>query len=313
MNGYSDLMTKEESAIMKKAAQDARKLKNRLAKSAAPIDKTVFNRMKTDKREKIFSVGLSKDLLLLEDLIKTANSYYQALKKLIDEKDTTHELITAQALEMQKITDPVLKTPILDSCMDPDRDKKLWELAYEGHFYGRIDEQRYGTFRPRVLDGPSLYLLDRINDIDETALSNFARCYSQALQNRGDLKLLGQAVHYLQDLTAPHHVGNMAIFFEIITDDNDTHFLFEKYARGYVLNNGPALGAAAVAQYQRLKVAFDPDKPEELARTVFNDALANVPKVIGIDLKSWDDAINNAIPLAIGATAVVLEPWKTSI
>ncbi|OPY09361.1 MAG: Zinc dependent phospholipase C [Syntrophus sp. PtaB.Bin001] len=313
MNGYPDVMTKEESAIMKKAAQDARKLKNRLARSAAPIDKTVFNRMKMDRREKIFSAGLSKDLLLLEDLIKTANTYYQALKKLIDEKDTTHELITAHALDLQKITDPVLKTPILDSCMDPDRDKKLWELAYEGHFYGKIDERRYGNFWPRVLDGPSLYLLDRINDIDETAFSNFARYYSQALQNPTDLKILGRAVHYLQDLTAPHHVGNMAIFFEIITDDNETHFLFEKYARSYVLNNGPALGAAAVARYQRLKAGFDPNKPEELAKTVFNEALANVPKVMGIDLNAWDEAICNAIPLAIGATAVVLEPWKTSI
>jgi hypothetical protein len=39
MNEYPDLMTKEESAIMKKAAQDARKLKNRLARSAVPIDR----------------------------------------------------------------------------------------------------------------------------------------------------------------------------------------------------------------------------------------------------------------------------------
>jgi hypothetical protein len=232
----------------------------------------------------------------------------------MDEKDTTHEFITAEALTQLDIHDKIFSQALLGSCMDPDKDKKHWELAYEGHFYGKLNGQKFGNFFPRVFHGSMLWFLDHLNDIDETALSNFCKNYAKALGDRSNTEILGCAAHYLQDLTAPHHVGNMAIFFEMMTDNTNTHYVFEKFARNFLYKeeNQNRFADRAKTIFDELKLSFDPLKyePEKLAKVVYNTAVANVSKVKSNNRDLWTEAICDAIPLAIGATAVILEPWR---
>ena len=167
---------------------------------------------------------------------------------------------------------------------------------------------KFGNFLGRVFGKYFLSFLNNcINDIDETASSNFSKYYKQPLDRNIGLKELGWAGHYIQDLTAPHHVGNMAIFFEVITDNIATHFVFEKYARKYVYDHPNDFTSKAKKIYKELKPNFNPNKPKKLAKEVYNRAVKNVPFIMGTDLASWDKAIKDAIPLAIGATAVIFE------
>ena len=163
---------------------------------------------------------------------------------------------------------------------------------------------------PKILKNWSLHLLDCIDDTEETAVSNFGEYYIQSQNGSINLKKLGWASHYLQDLTAPHHVGNLAIGFEIITDNTATHFLFEKYAKKYVYDNPDAFSRTAKSIYRELKKKFKPAGPEKFAREVYKRAVPNVPDVKTMSRACWDRAIKKSIPLAIGATAVILEPLR---
>jgi hypothetical protein len=149
-----------------------------------------------------------------------------------------------------------------------------------------------------------------INDIDETAMSNLVKHYAHATEGAIQLKELGWAAQYIQDLTAPHHAGNMAIGFETITDNCETHFPFEKYANGYVYDNETAFQAKAKHVYDEFRATFNPGRPEDMAKEVHRRALPNIPKVRTLNESEWKQAIHDAVPLAIGATAVLLEPLK---
>ena len=314
MGEYDDILTKKEANVLEAASQEMQRFQQLISKSPIAIDKSAFAKMGMKKRAEYFSASIAKSHKIFSELIKKANEYYAALKGLMDEKDTTHEFITAEALSQLNIQDKIFSQALLESCMDPDKDKKHWELAYEGHFYGKLNGQKFGNFFPRVFHGSMLWFLDHLNDIDETALSNFCKNYAKALADRSNTKILGCAAHYLQDLTAPHHVGNMAIFFEMMTDNTNTHYVFEKFARNFVYKeeNKNRFANRAKIIFDELKLSFNPpiSEPEKFAKVVYNTAVANVSKVKSNNGNLWTEAICDAIPLAIGATAVILEPWK---
>jgi hypothetical protein len=314
MGEYDDILTKKEAKVLEEASQEMQKFQKRISKSFIALDKSKFAKMGVKKQSDFLSASIVSDYKIFSDLIKKANEYYAALKGLMDEKATTHEFITAEALSQVDIQDKIFHHALLESCMEPDKDKKLWELAYEGHFFGKVNGRKFGNFFPRVFHGSMLWFLDHLNDINETALSNYCKNFAKALGDRSNIEILGCACHYLQDLTAPHHVGNMAIFFEMMTDNTNTHYVFEKFARDFVYkkeNKNRFVNPAKII-FNELKQSFNPLKsdPEKFAKAVYNIAASNVAKVKVNDRNLWTEAICDAIPLAIGATAVILEPWK---
>jgi hypothetical protein len=310
MEGFKNLLSERESAILEEAYQEAEKFRQRLAFAAPAVEKGAFARMGTKRGVEVFSANLHDDITTFKNLTKAANHYYKELKGAMNQEKSTHEFITAQALAFLEIDDRGFCDALKEYCMEPDRSKDKWELAYEGHFYGKVGNRRFGNFFPRVFPGTVLWMLDRVNDIDETAASNFSKYFEMAFQDRGNLAALGSAAHYLQDLTAPHHAGNMAIFFEILTDGANSHHVFEKFACDYVYRNSGFFSQTVKPWFDHFQGLFDPLKPEKLAKSVYSEAVINVPKVKTNNEVSWEEAVKSAIPVAIGATAVILEAWK---
>ncbi len=307
---YKEILTKEEAKIWEKANVEFKKLKEEMEKPAEKIEKTLFSSAGMTKSADLISDHLRVENKKFWKQIKTANAYYKALKSAMDEKDTTHEFITKKALDLLGIYDSKTWNTLKPACMDPDKKKKMFELVYEGHFFGKTKGNKLGNFLPRVFKKWSMFLLEHIDDTEETAASNFSKYFRQSQNGSLNLKMLGWASHYIQDLTAPHHVGNLAVGFEIITDNTATHFLFEKYARKYVYDNPDAFTNKAKRIYTELKKKFKPAQPEKFAKEIYKRAVPNVPDVKTISQASWDRVIKKAIPLAIGATALVLEPLR---
>jgi hypothetical protein len=132
-------------------------------------------------------------------LIKAANKLYESVKKGMDQKGSTHEFITLQALDLLGVNDLNVRQRLEKACMAPDRQSDLRRLVFEGHFYGTVAGERMGNFLERVFDnlasGP-LGLVDQfVDDIDETALSNFEKYYMHAMAGNIKFKELGWAAH----------------------------------------------------------------------------------------------------------------------
>jgi hypothetical protein len=311
---FKDILTEQEAQAYTKAREKFKRLKEDLIKETPKLDKTDFARSGATKSLELFSSNLTAELKKFWALITEANRLYAAVKKGMDESGSTHEFITLQALVLLGIDDPTARKKLQKACTAPDREKELNRLAFEGHFYGKVGGRRNGNFFERIFGDPGTGLLgfiDRhVDDIDETALSNFMKYYIHAKEGDIKLKELGWAAHYIQDITAPHHAGNMAIGFEIITDDCETHFQFEKYAKAYVYANPTAFMAKAKGVYDELTDELNPDDPVRIAKEVHRRAVPNIPKVQILDDSAWKEAIDEAIPLAIGATAFIFEPLK---
>ncbi len=309
-----DILTKEEAKAYREASEKIERLSEELKKEGPKLDKTDFARSGANKSLDLISSNLGADLKKFWGLINEANRLYSAVKKGMDQSGSTHEFITSGALDLLGVTDAKTHKVLQKACMAPDREKELRSLVFEGHFYGKIVGRRNGNFLERVFGDLSTGLLgfiDRyIDDIDETALSNFTEYYTHATAGDIQLKELGWAAHYIQDLTAPHHAGNMAIGFETITDNCETHFPFEKFAKGYVYDNPTAFKAKAQEIYDEFRQTLAGKRPEAIAKEVQRRAVPNVPKVQILDGPAWTEAIHEAIALAIGATAFIFNPLK---
>jgi hypothetical protein len=310
MEDYGTNLSKEELRIMQAAEEDMKKFERQISERLFAMDKSNFNSMDLNDKAKFYSIEMLKDHKVFSEMLEKANEYYALLKAEMDKGITTHQFITAEAMSLIGI--PGKYPDLLNHCMDPDKDKELWELVYEGHFYGIVKEGKYGNFLPRVFKGPMLWFLEHLDNVKENALSNFCKNYTDAHANKASIKKLGHACHYLQDLTAPHHVANMAIFFELMTDGTSTHYAFEKIARDYVIKKGTgSFSKPALARLSQLEKQFSssPLQPEPFGKEVYNQALANVDKIKKFALEKWQAAIDDAIPLAIGATALILKKW----
>lgn len=303
---YKDILTKQEMEILAKANEEISKLKEKLEQPTTGINKETFAKAGRAERFSLLSASLEGQHKLIWDIFQNANKYYSILKGALNKKDNTHEFITERALDLLGNSNASVRKALKTACIQPDTVKSMYKMIYEGHFYGKVKGGGYGNFLKNFFDKTSLILIDLVDDIDETAVSNFTKYYKQALKNNGfDYKTLAWSAHYLQDLTAPHHVGNMAIFFEVITDNTASHFAFEKYANTFVYDNKNIFQAKADQIYKTLKPLFAPKNPEKFAKAVYNRATQNIDKVKNIS--DWDNAIKDAIPLAIGASAVIFD------
>jgi len=311
-----DVLTEEEARVYRQGGEKIRRLSEELKKEAPKLDKTDFARSSgSTKSLGLLSAHLGADLRKFWRLINEANRLYSAVKKGMDQAGSTHEFITVQALDLLGVSDTKTRKILHGACTAPDREKDLRNLVFEGHFYGKVAGRRNGNFLERVFGDLAQGLMgfiDRyVDDIDETAFSNFKRYYAHATSNDIQLKELGWAAHYLQDLAAPHHAGNMAIGFETVTDNCETHFPFEKFARGYVYDHPTAFRKKARDIYNEFRQTFTKKRPEAIAREVQKRALPNIPKVQILDGAAWTEVIHAAIPLAIGATAFICDPLNT--
>ena len=309
-----DVLTREEAKKYRKSGERIKRLSEELKKEGPKLDKTVFATSGPNKSLDFFTSNLGADLKKFWDLMNEANKLYADVKKGMDQSGSTHEFITSAALDLLGVTDAKTHQVLQKACMAPDREKDLRSLVFEGHFYEKVAGRRNGNFLERVFGDLSKGLLgfiDRhINDIDETALSNFAKYYTYATAGDIQLKELGWAAHYIQDLTAPHHAGNMAIGFETITDNCETHFPFEKFAKGYVYDNPTVFKTKAQEIYNEFRQTLTGKRPKAIAKEVQRRAVPNVPKVQRLDGPAWTEAIHEAIPLAIAATAFIFDPLK---
>lgn len=306
-----DILTEEETKIYKEAEKNIKKLIGELNKKGPKIEK--LNVAKSGLKMKL-SPFIDSDLTKFWSIIEEAKKLYFTLKKESDQSGSTHEFITSQALDIINITDTKIQKDLQKNCIAPDKESKLRNLIFEGHFYGKItenDDKHKGNFLERIfgdLNMGFIGIINRyINDIDETAQSNFIKYYTHALANGNQLEKLGWAAHYIQDLTAPHHVGNMAIGFESITDNCETHFPFEKYAKGYVYANPTVFKNKAQEIYHEFKQSLTGKEPMEIADEVQKRAIPNIQKVKAWDSSAWTEAICDAIPLAIGSTAFIFD------
>ncbi len=289
-------------------------------------EKDIINEARRNVREfrEFFPISRADNAALLEGFRKQYFEHYTNLRKELKQPGTleTHEFITTQALDIIGERDVAYRSEVIGHCMDPDRHWALIKLAAEGHFYGLTRNGAYGNYFHRVFEDGTLELLRRADpDIDETALSNFAKHYTGFAAETAQLDELGCALHYLQDMTAPHHGGNYAAFFSLKSDNFDTHLAFEKFAREYLNNEGAKLQGPAEAERESL-LRFIADKGLDLQDPrsanwdrnlaafcieVHTRIREFIPRVKSKRRSSWRAAIRGAIPVAVGATSAILE------
>lgn len=270
-------------------------------------------------------------------LIRLTHESYERFKRVLELRDSTHCYITDRALGLLNVS-PADTALLLEYCKFPDDPKSdLQDLIFEGHFFGDTKEGGKGNFLENAAPTTMLILkymkratngLDE--DIHEHALMNFVNHYNLAVGGSGSVTSLGVATHYLQDLTAPHHVGNYPAVPYV------DHFFFEKYANQIVWE-GPHPFTIDMGRYNAFKNALGvrPADPERFAAAIYERSKEFVPyietslhretagtkeylrKVDGaIDEYNdrfcngndqWTDAIREAIPLAVYASACLFE------
>lgn len=220
----------------------------------------------------------------------------------------THEFITARAFDLVGVIDGAFRDDVIRHSMDPDRELDLLAIAAEGHFYGPIDAagSAYGNYMQRVYLPEVLDKIEAVHDIYENALTNFQAHYESCSAGPADAATLGIALHYLQDMTAPHHAGNYALFFSRYTDHFDTHLAFEKYARQLVNRHPDRFTADAADLRTGFAQRFDELGPREFAREINRMIHPFFPMIKKKDRTAWGDVIDAAVPIAIAASAVVL-------
>jgi len=275
-----------------------------------------------EHRGRIMKKGLSKKRrtrgkMKAADFYSLSSGYAKSYLQLNDKLDKsdllgTHMLITEQAFKLAGTqADEEKKKFVIDSSTGPDKHLKTIAIFMEGHFYGDIGDGKTGNFLQRVFEKRFLKFIDRLNDIDETAITNSGKYFKKYGGKPKRLESFAWALHYLQDLTAPHHAGNYAIFFSNFTDGFDTHFPFEKKARQMINANPSSFNKKAEALLKQLEPQFDPnDKKgfENFCGIVHGMSLKNIDgRIRGGDEAKWAEVINDALPLAIAATAAVLK------
>lgn len=246
--------------------------------------------------------------------------FYRDLKKELAKSGliNTHSMITRLAIQMLKEENIDLpqhsteewQNKLIDKSTGPDEHVKTMALMMEGHFFGLVKEEppRFGNYLERVFGKKTLSFIDHFDDIDENALTNFRRYYTE-YRETGSTGKLAWALHYLQDITAPHHAGNYAMFFSKKTDGFDTHHGFEKKARKMINNETLCrqyISDAAVI-YRNIKENFSSENPGKFASFIHGESVKNITPDIKVkEQKRWEPVINRALPLAIAATAAVL-------
>lgn len=245
-------------------------------------------------------------------MVADANALYKKLKTNLNKQNSTHEFITNSAINLAGKINGTEKNILLDACTEPDHKRELYDLSYEGHFYGAIPGHKKGNFFHKVFKNKLIFsAFNLVGKINEDALGNFTR-YLSEFEKSKNIETLGWTLHFLQDLTAPHHATNKAIFFEFITDKEyykkhspkeDSHFPFEKYAQYYVQDKEDLMLAMAKPLVDELTSELQSKGSKKFAEEIHHRALQHSD----ISQKDRDEVINANISLAIAASAVILD------
>ena len=269
-------------------------------------------------------------------LIRLTHESYERFKRVLELRDSTHCYITDRALGLLNVS-PADTALLLEYCKFPDDPKSdLQDLIFEGHFFGDTKEGGKGNFLENAAPTTMLILkymkratngLDE--DIHEHALMNFVNHYNLAVGGSGSVTSLGVATHYLQDLTAPHHVGNYPAVPYV------DHFFFEKYANKYVYGSPDFVLTPGGYSEFKSSLRTGPLDPQAFALEIYDRARAFIPcietdlhaeepgtegYVLKVDSaideynqslvagnRKWKEAVDKAIPLAVYASACMFE------
>jgi hypothetical protein len=271
-------------------------------------------------------------------LIMLTHQSYDQFKGIIEGRYNSHRYITSRAIDLVGV-DGEAAEKFLQYSTFPDEPKSdMSDLIFEGHFYGKVGKRKEGNFVDNLFPGV-VAVLGAIKkathgfdeDIHEHAVGNFRKNYDQSCKpGPGRYFCLGVAAHFLQDLTAPHHVGNYPAVPYV------DHYFFEKFAGRHVHETpGFSISETGYSNFKRsLKSSLS--RPEDFAREIYGKAAAYV-KYIETGLHSqlpgtadytntvenevdiyskylisgknpdWEEAVNRGVPLGVYATAYLFE------
>lgn len=223
----------------------------------------------------------------------------------------THEKITELAFNIScaDISEKI-KSDIIKTCTGPDRTPSAMLLFMEGHFYGKSKSGSFCNFLPKYFGKNVTAMLGKTNDVYETALSNFTTNYRKFKSDNTELESLGWSLHYAQDITSPPHAGNHpAILPRFKCNEADTHHYFEKIARERINDTPDFFMNKAIDIYKELKLYFlsiNADL-EKFGNELYNRTSPYINNIRKKKEKKWNIAIDETLPLAIAATAVLID------
>lgn len=242
--------------------------------------------------------------------------------KSVHTNQTNHEMITEEALiivntKYQSTSDKEL---LFDGCTGPDKDIGAIMLVMEGHFYGSTSSNASGNYLKKIMPAAVYFILSHLpifkDHMKESAFSNAKRYFSKYYSNESQLEDLGWCLHFVQDMTAPHHAGNIPSFFPSLDDrinsGMDTHNEFEDFANELLDSNRniyreKALPLLDYFRSMNLNIKNSTDF-DTFLKYVNTKALENVNDTLQTrDKARWNNTISNALPLAIAASAFLLE------
>ena len=263
-----------------------------------------------EKVDTIFGKGFFSNVY---HLFRILHKLYKHSKSKDDSKFSTHQFITEKAMDLLLIQDAKTRGIFLKGCVRPDEFlSDMFDLFQEGHFYGPINGQfgNYITlyFGEKVV--PSLLKIKTAifqgeEDIHENALNNFNTHYRQYLTER-DLKEMAISVHFLQDMTAPHHIRNIPSFLP--KRDKDTHVQFERKAKTVLKNNPPKFTIDEYNSFKDQLTTTPQRNPKDFANQVREKAWPFAQRIENKD--EWGNIVKGTIPIAVYATARVYETMK---
>jgi len=227
---------------------------------------------------------------------------------------TTHQLITKNALrilrdEGAQVASPLKRARLVSLSSGPDKSLKNMKLMMEGHFFGDNGTGKKGNYFPKYLNHATIAACKIVDDVNENAKTNFVR-YAGHFDKKRKTRDLAWSLHYLQDMTAPHHVRNFPAYFTKRRKDEgfDTHMPFEHHANELFSKDEGQFDEAAKAEYLALLSAFpslDESSIEAFAEHVQGTAVNLASDSIKReDHAEWDKVIKAAIPFAIACTMV---------
>lgn len=225
-------------------------------------------------------------LITLLGRISNANSTHKDITRIAIEV-----LISEQLAAIDKTTSDWL----IEASNDPDeKPTDLWA----GHFYGEIPDGKMGS-----------YLSFRFAGQELNAMNNFEMWHEDVLEHatkhqwQNKAVAAGSALHYMQDMTAPHHFHNLPAKLSDLMYGWDTHSAFEKRAKELITSKD--YRDKALQEYKALPEFIT---PTQFGKIIHEKALKIAPNYRVLEnSREWDAIIDQLLPLAIGGTMRLLE------
>lgn len=290
------------------------------AGSAAKKYKTFSVKKEHDEEKNEIDEHKNKLQTLSDYYIENYNNTPKA--KSVHTNQTNHEMITEEALiivntKYQSTSDKEL---LFDGCTGPDKDIGAIMLVMEGHFYGSTSDSTNGNYLKKIMPAAVYFILSHLpvfkDHMNESAFSNAKRYFSKFYSEKSQLEDLGWCLHFVQDMTAPHHAGNIPSIFPSLDDrinsGMDTHNEFEDFANELLDSNRKTYRQNAMPlldDFHSMNLNLrNSNNFETFLKHLHAKAIVNVNDSLQTrDHDRWNDTITKALPLAIAASAFVLE------